>query len=750
MKAVKSYNCVGWWWVVVLSVMVSSIFAETESGESIDGLTRKLPDRTIGFMACSGTEAIEPAFKKSSMGQLWYDPGVQSFCQQVWEAFKFMIMKEMNEKEKGQFHKAMRLTRIGLSNPFVIGFASLETPTDDVPGYGYLIIDAGANKAEVAGVVAELEVMALEGDIVETQIGAYAMHKPVDDKGVPVYWGWVGKHFVLAINDAEGRSVKNVAAERQGKVASYVFEKVHRFGGVDDLFALHVDLEEASNIFKAMLIMKGDQNDLKTFDVMVGKLGLSSVKTFVNLTGFSGKNLVNDIMIEGLGQPARGLPAQFESVDRAMLDYADARAMTVGLVNIEVAGLYDVVMDAIEGVVEEDEYAGVVQRIARVEKQLGFRIREGLLDSLAGPMMGYALPGGAAMEAPMGGFVFIVELDDPTPFEQCMVSLSRFASQMSEGMVIAGEQQQEQQTIHTLTIAPLAMMQIMPSWTILDKKMILASNMPLCQNVINNMTGKNEAYKSIKSDPTFREATANMPDGIISLMYMNSQQTYRHGLLQAQQFWPLMSMGLAQEGIMLPAVLPNPSEVINQMEPLVEYTWFENGSLYSHCQGPFLGEGNSSVWVGAMGVSILMPALGRARELAKRIQCGANLKGIGSSIAIYQNENKKKCPPSLEELVKAVELHPMMLICPSSKDEEGGCSYIYRGSDLTSEAGAQMILAYDKYENHDGEVRNVLFGDMHVDKLEEDEFLKAIEKDNELRRKMGLPEKPVKTEPEDD
>lgn len=46
----------------------------------------------------------------------------------------------------------------------------------------------------------------------------------------------------------------------------------------------------------------------------------------------------------------------------------------------------------------------------------------------------------------------------------------------------------------------------------------------------------------------------------------------------------------------------------------------------------------------ALLVSILMPALGRARELAKRIQCAANLNGIGKAIALYQNEYDDQNP----------------------------------------------------------------------------------------------------------
>ena len=46
----------------------------------------------------------------------------------------------------------------------------------------------------------------------------------------------------------------------------------------------------------------------------------------------------------------------------------------------------------------------------------------------------------------------------------------------------------------------------------------------------------------------------------------------------------------------------------------------------------------------ALLVSILMPALGRARELAKRIQCASQLNGIGMAIAMYQNEYRDSNP----------------------------------------------------------------------------------------------------------
>jgi prepilin-type N-terminal cleavage/methylation domain-containing protein/prepilin-type processing-associated H-X9-DG protein len=46
----------------------------------------------------------------------------------------------------------------------------------------------------------------------------------------------------------------------------------------------------------------------------------------------------------------------------------------------------------------------------------------------------------------------------------------------------------------------------------------------------------------------------------------------------------------------------------------------------------------------ALLISILLPSLSRARELSKRLVCGSNMKGIGTSCKIYANDNQEKWP----------------------------------------------------------------------------------------------------------
>ncbi|MCP4250369.1 MAG: type II secretion system protein [bacterium] len=52
----------------------------------------------------------------------------------------------------------------------------------------------------------------------------------------------------------------------------------------------------------------------------------------------------------------------------------------------------------------------------------------------------------------------------------------------------------------------------------------------------------------------------------------------------------------------------------------------------------------------ALLISILLPSLSRARELSKRLVCGAHLKGLGTSMKIYANDNFERWPvPAFSE-----------------------------------------------------------------------------------------------------
>lgn len=85
----------------------------------------------------------------------------------------------------------------------------------------------------------------------------------------------------------------------------------------------------------------------------------------------------------------------------------------------------------------------------------------------------------------------------------------------------------------------------------------------------------------------------------------------------------------------------------------------------------------------ALLISILLPSLSRARELSKRLVCGSNTKGIGTSAKIYANENQEKwmIPPfKKNNLDDGVQYQ-----CDGSGPTDPACVGFERHRESTSE-----------------------------------------------------------------
>ena len=148
----------------------------------------------------------------------------------------------------------------------------------------------------------------------------------------------------------------------------------------------------------------------------------------------------------------------------------------------------------------------------------------------------------------------------------------------------------------------------------------------------------------------------------------------------------------------------------------------------------------------ALLMGILMPALARTRQIAFRMVCGTNLKGLGTAMLIYANDYDEKYPtPSkwCDLLVEHVEVTPKSFRCKGAP--EGPCNYAMNenAAKLGKKALPGMVLLFESTpgwnqsggpellttENHQGDGCNILFTDLRV------EFVKT-ERLNELLWKL--------------
>lgn len=697
--------------------------SEVESATSAaEQLLTVMPDDVVGFVATSGGDNLKPAFEKTILGRIWSDPGVRTFRDAIKKELLAKAVQEMPELNDAGVDLAEGIIRQVTARPFVIGVARKDN-AQGPPLYGFAILDAGPRKAEMAASLAKLESFADKGDIVEIEIGSAKMHGPKDPGDVPGYWGWVGNYFVFAINDGEGLAMKYVQNKGSRPAPTYL----ENVPGTGDALVAHINREKVFNIVSTIAEMEGGEEEFGVIEAIIKELGLNNVKSFTERVGFDGLDIVANCLLE-MPQPRTGLLANFKTINLSTFDMVGPSAISATAVNCDMAGIYDTVMKAARTAIGDD-FSEVEQGIAAIEAELNIKIRQGILESLSGPMLFYILPGGLTMQSPQGGFVIIAKLKDAKLLEESLTALGKFATEKSEGMLQISSQVQDGRTVYTWMVMPLAMAQVVPSWTVVGDKVVIGSNTALLTSAVNQI---NSDTKSIRNTDGFKKVTTKLPGNLLSFKYGDSKLQFIQLTTAVQQFWPMATMFASNAGFKLPMVIPNLSHIAQDMGPSCQYSWFDAQGLRRHYRGagiePILG----AVAGGAVGAGILMPSLARARQQARQTISMKNMKQLGLSVIRYADDHQGKLPESFEqaknfEKTKRYYRDSGILDSPLKPKDFVGPSYIYvSGHSMKAESPARQIVVYEN-PGYCQDTINALFLDGHVEKMQRDRFLETLE-----------------------
>jgi hypothetical protein len=547
------------------------------------------------------------------------------------------------------------------------------------------------------------------------QLGAHTMHGPAHTHGLPLYWGWVGNRLVFAINDNAGLAVKQLLNSTRARP-----DYLPTVPGTGGAYVAHINWGPMFKILEGIARMQGAEQELGKMQTVIQTLGLDDLKRLTVGTGYDGLDVVSNAVLE-TAQPLTGLLAHFKTIDLTMFDAVSAGAMNASAFNCDVAGVYDTMMKMLSAVLGQ-EFAQIESIIVQLETGLKIKVRDGLLKSIDGQMVFYSAPGGPATGSIQGAFALVAKLKDQALWEETLAALGQFAAGQSEGMLQISAQDHGGTTMHVWTAAPLALLSLMPGWAVVGDRVVIASNPTFLRSAVDQLaSGK----ASIRNSVGFKQATAKLPSNPLSLEYSDSKAQFNQMMLGLQQFWPMATMGAMRAGVKLPPILPNLSHIAEKMGPSCRYAWSDDQGLRSHYRGTGIEPSIGAVAGASLGLGIMMPALARTRQMAKRMQSATHLSNLGKALLIYANDYSDAFPLHLEALVEKAAIDARMLESSRKPKHFEGPSYVYITGQTTAMDPRNVVV----YENpgYCQEGLNVLYLDSHVAWTKKEKFLQQLQ-----------------------
>jgi prepilin-type processing-associated H-X9-DG protein len=193
-------------------------------------------------------------------------------------------------------------------------------------------------------------------------------------------------------------------------------------------------------------------------------------------------------------------------------------------------------------------------------------------------------------------------------------------------------------------------------------------------------------------------------------------------------------------------LLPPLYKLMPHFAPAGGVTWVDDAGWHAKAISPFPGSmvlGNNQTAVGiagpAMMISVLAPALNKARDSANHVKSTSNLRQIGLGCIMYANEHNGAFPPDLGSLVKTQDLAVDTFVSPQGQGQvpadlrgqkaedqaawvNQNADYVYLGAGKNLTIGADTAIAYEKSGTGKDGTTNVVFADGHVEAVGPDKL----------------------------
>jgi prepilin-type processing-associated H-X9-DG protein len=624
------------------------------------------------------------------------------------------------------------LVRLGLTNRGGLCVVAGPKGFDEPPMVALVL--RGAPAADYsASMTAILNAAGVADEIRRASAGGTDFNRIETDGGPPLLWTTVGDAFVMAFGEPAaamiaGQLVGGKPSLADGAEYKLTTQKVRT---ASDAWGLFGYADMGRFIRMAMDEAKSDPGDGAAIEKLFAGLGLESLRGLA--ASFGPCEYGSQLSLFWHADTSGRSMARFwkqEPLRDDDLALVPAECYYASVSNFDLSGLWSGLREALDES-NEETVAMVDGALAAAAQFLGFSIPDQLLPALGDTWACYDSPqhGGILFT----GTVVIAEARDAEALHGMLVrsvEIARPLAAQANVDVQIKQMQRDGRTIHYVLVGGWPV-PIAPAWTFVGDRWILGL-FPQTVAVAAAQADPKTRGPSLLDNADYRAARKLLPENLTSVSFVDSRFFYHLAYTLRQLVeTAIASMSVGGERPLDLAGLPTFPEKLRQVRSFVGGAAAEpDGAMYRAVGSSpltLLLSGDFGLATSAMAISILLPSLTRARELARRAVCASNLRGIGIACQIYANDNAERFPPDLAVLLERNLLTAEQFICPSSGGYVAGAQALEAGglarlgwtyiAGQTAGGDAGNVLAFESLANHEGEGGNVLFVDTHVEFL---------------------------------
>jgi prepilin-type processing-associated H-X9-DG protein len=705
-------------------------------------LADRVPADALIYVGWAGADSMGPGYEGSHLKAVLEAGQIPQFINDVVpKLLDQLAQKEPDAAQFGDVAKAVLAPMWRHSTALYVGPVDMTNPDRPMPRAA-LVCDAGNDAATMRGKLDEL------------------IQQAGQNVPFPVAVRQSGNVVAVVIG-----KVPAIEGLLDGKSAAKALGAAKTFAPVASLqkspvIAAYVDAEGIVKLVDEAVAKGRDADAKQKWPAARDTLGLRGLKRITLAEGFDGKEWGTHAFLEAPA-PRQGLLAGIEAqpVTDEVLKIIPVTATLAGVGRFDLAKFFDGIRSTVEKL-EPQSKKKMDEGIDQVNATIGMDVRKDVLAAF-GDQWAYYLAPEMTGRGPLG-LVVVNRLADEAKAQKASDKLKELANN-----IIAGEIKEpnvhvslKEATIDGVTVHYLATPYVTPSWAIKGGNLYMG----LYPQIVSQAAGHvSKEGKSILDNPGFVALRKRLGgEKAVSIQFYDLPKSAP----TSYQIWLLVS-SFAKLGDIFgvdtpPTLLPPLDKLLQHMTIAGSVSYVDEKGWHFRAVSPFPGStviasdtgGIMDVQTTALGISVLLPSLNRAREQANRVKSASNLRQIGMAGMIYANENKGKFPDDAGTVLLGGDITAEVFVSPRTgtavpRGLEGDAlknwaneqsDYVWLGKGKTTNATSEEVLAYEKPERVTDGI-NVLYADGHVDWVSMPQAMQMIEK---VKQGGGGAERPAR------